>query len=78
MGHPQILMNQFKNKRPTKRQQLQMMEYPGRKSGAVHGSHISDLAEMRAAILLCTQCRSRFNPKSYCYLATRELYVEGS
>ena len=77
MAQTQILMNRFKGQKPTRGQQLQSMEYPGRKMGGVHGSHISDLAEMRAAILLCSDCQHKFNPSAYGYYRTREFNVQG-
>ncbi len=54
-------------------------EHPGRKVGATHGSYISDLAELKKAIVLCDSCAWRFRPRTYGYLRhTKFPIVQGN
>ena len=77
MASPQILIRKYPGK-PTRRQQLKMLEYPGRRSGTVPGSFVTDLAEQRAAIVLCSACQNKFNPMAYGFYRTREFRIQGN
>ncbi len=39
---------------------LRALESRGRRTGAVHGSYVTDLAELRQQIMLCSACDPKF------------------
>lgn len=45
----------------------QPFESPGRKFGKPEGGHVTDLAYLRKAIILCWKCQPKFDHKRYCY-----------
>jgi len=58
----------------SKREKLQALEHPGRRVNGTQtpATWITSLTDLRKAILLCTYCRGKFNPRRHGY---RKLYI---
>ena len=53
------------------------LKHPGRPVMNPHGSWVTDKAEIKKGLLLCSKCSHKFDPKAYDYYRTREFLVHG-
>lgn len=59
------------------RRQMDLRKHPGKPVGNVRGSWLSDLAERRQCVLLCWQCKPKWNPEPYGYFYDRHYEAQG-
>lgn len=67
----------WRERKQHKLQNAKRLEHPGRPMGAVHGTWVTDIAELMQAVVLCTFCWKKFDPKRYGYYRTREFKIRG-
>ena len=53
------------------------LKHPGRPVMQPHGGWVTDKAEMKKGLLLCSKCSPKFDPDAYHYYRTREFQVHG-
>lgn len=72
-----ITPEQMYNERKKRAAESKRLEHPGRNMGKPHGTWVTDMAEERQGIVLCSSCQHKFRPEQYHYYRTREFQIIG-
>lgn len=77
-AQPQIITPaEYHQQQQRRREATKRKEYRGRNVGKPHGTFVTDEAEQKLGVILCSGCSHKFDPVKYHYYLTREFRIQG-